>query len=430
MPPVALLILAALSTGVAACTMAPASTLDDLAADYLALVTEADRIDDDLLDEPRTEGHEAAPPADRASVARRADALAEAMDRWLTEPPEAARRSDRRARVLAAMTRAVAALLREPEGGRRFDEDAARIFGLTVPPYDPDETARLRATLETLLPGEAPLEARLERFQRRFVVASDRVAAVLERAVAECRTRTRPHVDLPPEEIVKLAYVRQRPWSAFNRYEGGYRSRVEVNLDFPLRLDAALDLACHETYPGHHLQRVVTERDLVRRLGWREYSVEQLFAPPTTIAEGAAQAAAALAFPGVERVAFEREVLFPLAGLSPDDADLVDQVRQVTLQLSLATVHGLRQYLDGRASRQDAARWLRGEVAMPDPEPLLAFADRYGAYVATYTLGWSIVQAHLDRAEAERGLDGAWTAMVALLPRTTTPDDLDEERQP
>ena len=57
--------------------------------------------------------------------------------------------------------------------------------------------------------------------------------------------------------------MRDLPWSAFTRYEGGFRSRVIVNGGVPLTVDAALDLACHETYPGHHT--ISAKRGRMRR---------------------------------------------------------------------------------------------------------------------------------------------------------------------
>ena len=108
-----------------------------------------------------------------------------------------------------------------------------------------------------------------------------------------------------------------KPWSGYNWYQGGYRSVIQVNVSLPIWIDRALDLACHEGYPGHHLYNALLERELVRGRGWPEFQVYPLFSPQSLIAEGTANYGIELAFPAAERLAFERDVLFPLAGLDP-----------------------------------------------------------------------------------------------------------------
>ncbi|HEY7162245.1 MAG TPA: hypothetical protein VH815_13345, partial [Acidobacteriota bacterium] len=44
----------------------------------------------------------------------------------------------------------------------------------------------------------------------------------------------------------------------------GYRSIIQVNTDLPVTIDRAIDLACHEGYPGHHVLNLLIEKNLVR----------------------------------------------------------------------------------------------------------------------------------------------------------------------
>ena len=88
-----------------------------------------------------------------------------------------------------------------------------------------------------------------------------------------------------------------------------------MNLDFPVPLDRAIDLACHEGYPGHHVYNALLEQALVHDRGWVEISMYPLFSPQSLIAEGSANYGIDMAFPSAERTAFERDSLFPLAGL-------------------------------------------------------------------------------------------------------------------
>ena len=114
--------------------------------------------------------------------------------------------------------------------------------------------------LETALPGEGPLAERVEAFRQRFVIPRDRLDAVFTAAIDECRRRTREHVALPPGESFTVEYVTGKSWSGYNWYKGGFHSLIQVNTDLPIFIDRAIDLACHEGYPGPpRLQRAARE---------------------------------------------------------------------------------------------------------------------------------------------------------------------------
>jgi hypothetical protein len=91
--------------------------------------------------------------------------------------------------------------------------------------------------------------------------------------------------------------VTGKSWGAYNWYQGSFRSRIQVNTDLPIFIDRALDLACHEGYPGHHVYNVLLEKNLVRDRGWIEFTVYPLFSPQSLIAEGSANLGIEVAFP-------------------------------------------------------------------------------------------------------------------------------------
>ena len=113
-----------------------------------------------------------------------------------------------------------------------------------------------------------------------------------------------------------LGFVTGKSWSGYNYYKGGYRSRIEVNTDLPIRISRAVDLGCHEGYPGHHVLNTLLEQHLAKGRGWIEYSVYPLYSPQSLLAEGSANYGIELAFPGREKLAYEVKALYPLAGLS------------------------------------------------------------------------------------------------------------------
>src|SRR5437588_8060663 len=127
---------------------------------------------------------------------------------------------------------------------------------------------------------------------------------------------------LPPGESFRVEYVTNKSWSGYNWYQGNFVSLIQVNTDLPIYIDRAIDLACHEGYPGHHVYNSLLEKNLVRDRGWVEFTVYPLFSPQSLIAEGTANFGREVAFlTKTARMKFEKEVLFPAAGIDASRAD-------------------------------------------------------------------------------------------------------------
>jgi hypothetical protein len=134
-----------------------------------------------------------------------------------------------------------------------------------------------------------------------------------------------------------------------------------------------------------------------------------------------------MAFPGEERLAYERDVLFPLAGLDPDQAAAYDAVRQLIERLRYADNAAARRYLDGEIDAGAAAEWLTRYAAMTPSraEQRVRFIGQYRSYVINYTLGLDLVRDYVDR---EAGLDEAgekrWEVFAQLLSSPRLPAGL------
>jgi hypothetical protein len=221
--------------------------------------------------------------------------------------------------------------------------------------------------------------------------------------------------------------VKGKTWSGYNWFQGGSRSLIQINTDFPITIDRAVDLASHEGYPGHHVYNALIERDLVLGRGWKEFSVYALFSPQSLIAEGTANYGISMAFPAGERVAFEKERLFPLAGLDPSLAGQYYEAHELSQRLNYAGNEAARRYLDGEISRDDAVEWLVTYALMSRPraEQRTRFFDQYRSYVINYNLGQDMVGAYIareagpDHSEARR-----WEIFSRLLTTPRTPSGL------
>jgi hypothetical protein len=314
-------------------------------------------------------------------------------------------------------------------GGRRltFDEESAAFYDAVAPTHDESYFEGTLAELDRLLPGSGALIDRIDRFRERFIIPRDKLSAVFDRAIEECRRQTLGRIALPPDECFSVEYVTDKPWSGYNWYKGHYRSVIQVNTDLPIYFDRAIDLAAHEGYPGHHLFNLLLEQRMVEERGWLEFTVYPLFSPESLIAEGTANFGIDVAFPGDARVRFERDVLMPLSGLPVADAERYNAVTRLIGRLSYSGNEAARRYLDGDLDRAGAIDWL-ARYALMSParaEQRTRFMDTFRSYVINYNLGQDLVRAYI---EAHGGTpdnpDRRWHLFLALLQSPRLPSAL------
>jgi len=302
------------------------------------------------------------------------------------------------------------------------DGSASAAYAATARQAESTQQA-IRSELERLLPGPGDLSVRYAAFDRRFLIPPDRLPAVLSRAIDGCRAATREHVALPPGERVDVESVPDLAWSAYTRHQGQATSRIQINEALPLTVDRALDLACHEAYPGHHtIDSLLDARFGGRRI---EFVVRPLFSPQSLLHEAAASLAVEMAFPGPARLAFERDVLFPLAGLAPSDAEPYVRVGRLVDQLQGVQARIARQYLDGELDFPRASEALEREALMPSADATLKFLNRFRSYGATYTIGRDALSRYLNAHSTAGDPASRWRAYINVVtdPVQVVPSD-------
>jgi len=311
-----------------------------------------------------------------------------------------------------------------------FDEESKALYDAVAPTQDAAHFQAILDRLEAIVPGEpgdGPLAQRVEAFRQELAIPPARLDAVFTAAIDECRRRTLRHVELPPGESFEVEYVTGKSWSAYNWYKGGFHSLIQVNTELPIFIDRAIDLACHEGYPGHHVYNVLLEKHLMRDRGWPEYSVYPLFSPQSLIAEGTANFGIEVAFPGEERTAFERDKLYPLAGLDPAKAARYAEVQKLVQGLGYAGNEAARRYLNGEISRQDAEAWMT-RYALMSPERAVQrvrFMDQYRSYVINYNLGQDLVRGYIESRGGTAGQPAKrWEEFVKLISSPRLPSGL------
>ncbi|MEP5103698.1 MAG: hypothetical protein ABJQ84_03725 [Ekhidna sp.] len=279
-----------------------------------------------------------------------------------------------------------------------FDEEAKLLYDAKPPTYSESYYDSLLMDLENAVPGEGELSDRYNEFVNQFNIPREKLDTVFQTAIEEARTRTMARYDLPEKENFVLEYVTDKSWSGYNYYQGNSQSLIQINIDLPIKISRAIDLACHEGYPGHHVFNALLEQNLVNGKGWKEYSVYPLFSPQSLIAEGSANYGIEVAFPGEERIKYEKEVLFPLAGLDASKADQYYEVQALIGKLSYAGNEAARMYLNGEISREEAAEWME-RYQLNEPQRAMQrtrFFDQYRSYVINYNLGKDLVANYIE----------------------------------
>jgi len=178
-----------------------------------------------------------------------------------------------------------------------FDEESRRLFGTTAAAHDAAYFRVILGDIDTLVGGEGELSVRVNEFQNQFVIPPERLGEVFDAAIAECRRRTLLYIDLPENESFSLEYVNDKPWSGYNWYQGDSQSLIQINTDLPIFISRAVDLGCHEGYPGHHTFNALLEKNLVQDRGWLEFSLYPLFSPQSNLSSPRVAATTASTWP-------------------------------------------------------------------------------------------------------------------------------------
>ena len=399
--------------------------LDRVAESFVKLGLELGEYDPDYVDAYLG-------PKEWAETAREKlrsrDELADAISRLLSDltkisPTDAAATVRRKA--LLRNVQAMDTRMRMVSGEMfSFAEEARLIYDADLPTYDFSEFDRVLDEVSELFPGDGDLAQRVDAFRDSLVIPNEYRNAVVDLAIEECRKRTARHISLPPSEGFELEYVTGKSWTGYNWYQGGNISLMQINLDFPVKMDSIVGLGCHEGYPGHHVWNVLVETRLLREKGWIEFSIFPLFSPYALIGEGSAEYGVHLAFPENERFEYERDVLFPLARLDPEKAASLDKLKRLTDRLDHALTATAQLYLDGDISREDAIeqRRIYGLSSRARAEQSVRFIEQYRSYVLNYNLGQDIVSAHINA----QGFDpeSRWEAFERMLTELPSASDM------
>lgn len=421
----------ALGVALAGCAKDPAEKVDDSAEAYVKLALALGELDKSYIGYYHGPDEWLAGATVAGTTLPRIREQAQKLHEELVALEAPAEPSERlRLAALDQMLTAMVARVEILEGRypASFDEETKRLYDVVIPPRDEAYFRGLFGKLDALLPGEEPLVVRLPKHQDKpVVVPPDHLPAVLEAALDECRRRTLLHIDLPENEHVTFEYLTDVPFGGRSVYLGDGQSILQVNTRVSMTFDAVVELACHEGYPGHHVQNVLLDKHLVQDRGWVEYTLDPLYSAGALIAEGAATYGVELAFPADELRQFKADVLLPLAGIDPAElgepspipVEVRKRARETLVLLRGVGEEVARQYLDGDLERDRALQWLAVFGLMGSKEAAegyLRSIENDRSHLINRGYAEQLVRWMIELRSKAQG-DARWTAMADLFTR-------------
>lgn len=303
-----------------------------------------------------------------------------------------------------------------------FDAESKELFDAVAPAYPESYYQSLIAKLDSLLPGKGPVADRFQQLANHFIISPNKLDTVFKTAIAEARKRTLQHYQLPADESFTLEYVSGKPWMGYNWYKGHYTSLIQISADLKIFIEKAIDLACHEGYPGHHVYNMLLEKNLYHDKGWVEISLYPLFSPQSLIAEGSANFGIEMAFPGDEKTTFTKNVLLPLAGV--DTTGITTYINALAIKgaLNYARNEVGRGLINGTMSDSTALRWLLDYTLLNKEaaDKGLLFVKKNRSYIINYNYGQDLIKNYIAAVPEEK----RWERFGHLLSNEITPSSL------
>jgi hypothetical protein len=389
----------------------------DLAREYVLLGLRFNRLSEGFVDAYTGE------PALRRQVEDEArplpGALAAQARSLLAELPSCGLAPDRVA-LLGSQLTALECNARKLGGEQvGFVDEVAAYFGVDIALGDESVYAAAHDELAALLPGPGPLAERYAAYRSSDECPPDRLDGLVRELSSALRDVVRTGYGLPDGETVDYQIVSDEPWSGFNYYLGGFRSRVAINADLPHRLSQLPHLVGHEAYPGHHTEHCRKERGLVGAGGRLEHTIFLVNTPECLVAEGLAD----LGIPatiGAGWGPWAQEVYADLR-LGFDGA-LAERVSVAVQGLDRARQDAALLLHDRGASADAVVAYLQRWMLVPEQRARqsLRFLSHplWRAYTPTYVEGYRLLSAWLDARPAGQPIAERF---VRLLDEPLTP---------
>ena len=285
-----------------------------------------------------------------------------------------------------------------------YEDEVERCYGVRPEWVSESSFEAAHRELDEALPGNGSLAERYQAWREGDGLQGDALATVFDGMTEDFRSRSKVLFELPEGESVEVDYVTDAPWTAFNYYLGGLRSRVAVNTDVPMTPDIVANLVAHEGYPGHHTEHAWKEQLHVRE-GRLEESALMVGTPMSLISEGIAELASEIMLGEEEEQVIAAHVEATAVSYDPELSRTVKEARRPIGYVpgNVALLIHTRGASD-EGALEYSMRW--GLTTRRRAEQNVRFVTDpvWRAYISTYTAGYDLCRDWVngDRARFKR----------------------------
>jgi hypothetical protein len=335
-----------------------------------------------------------------SELAQRADLLAASISQ--AHEPDA-QRKDFLAHQISAMQMSLRLLAGENVS---LAEEAQALYDVQPVWTDEGYFLEYQKWLDEVLPKGSSLIERLENWKNSLVIPIEKVKELLPFITNRLRELTHRKFNLPQDESFVVEFVSDQPWMAYNRYLGGYRSRIEINSDLPMEVNGLAITIAHEGYPGHHTELAMKEANLIRRRGYQEHLLTLINSPSSVIAEGIATSALETVLTDQELEDWYREEILPRAGISHMDARIMIGIGRAERKTRSLWGNAAFMLHDQKKSTAEIISYLQKYEMSTEQEANRAIQFMSGpldrSYIFTYTAGYDLLEELFSMADRDK----------------------------
>lgn len=306
-----------------------------------------------------------------------------------------------------------------------FLEECRDIYQYEPEIYPYSHFDSILVELADYLGYQADLSTIYADYRSKFKISNSKIDEAFQKSIKKSASVTKKYIQMPDSESVHIEYVDGAPWSAYNWYKGNYKSLIQLNKQADVHIERVLDLAAHESYPGHHVYYSLREKMYYRDLGYPEFSIYTLFSPVSFLAEGTAVYGNELVFPENEKIEFIRNEITYKANYSDVDLKNYFKILKLISKLDESQVTIAKQFIDKEISENEALTLLAkyGLESQSSAKRRLEFIKRYRSYIINYTSGKKLVEQYINKKAGDNH-DKKWKVYKEILENPYLPPDL------
>jgi hypothetical protein len=278
-----------------------------------------------------------------------------------------------------------------------FDLETELYYDMVSPDHPLSHYDSILIELDSAVPGTRTLQSRYDEWTSQFTIPAEKVSACFDLVLGEARRRTKEFIEMPAHESVTVEYVSGKPWGGYNWYQGNSHSLIQINSSGNMNVSSLIGLATHECYPGHHLFYTLFDEVYYKERGWVEYSIIPLFSHSAFWAEGTANYAADVVFPGDDMIEILQDV-FEIADIDTSLAAKYIEIEKIRKKMAFLNNYCAKMYLDGEMSKEEVsviyAKYYLTSIKAGFG--LLSFVDIYRSYIINYNLGELSIRNYID----------------------------------